>query len=216
MLTEVADTGVGVEEENLAKVFEPFYTTKKTGAGTGLGLSTVYGIIKQTGGFVFPTSRPGAGTTFRIYLPRHREAAPAAELPRAAAEARAVRDLTGKGVVVLVEDEAPVRRFAARALQNKGYEVLQAESAEEALELVRRHDGPIDLAITDVVMPGMDGPSLVAEVRKTRPELRVIFISGYAEEVFENTLEPGFAYSFLPKPFSLKELAGRVKQVLAE
>ena len=172
VLIEVADSGVGIAEENLAKIFEPFFTTKKVGQGTGLGLSTAYGIIKQTGGFVFPESKPGDGATFRIFLPRFDIGAAGIAVERAAdEESRASRDLTGKGVVLLVEDEAAVRRFAARALEAKGYEVLQAESAEEALPLLDSHEGPIDLVITDVVMPGMDGPSLVTEARKRRPKL---------------------------------------------
>ena len=210
---ELSDSGVGIDPANLSKIFEPFYTTKKVGAGTGLGLSTVYGIIKQTGGFIYPDSKVGEGTTFHIYFPLHvgslEEAA-----GTAVAEASLPRDLTGKGVVLLVEDEAPVRRFASRALENKGYTVLQAASAEEALELIDTHEGTIDLVITDVVMPGMDGPSLVSQAMKSRPSMKVIFISGYAEEVFESNLDPGLEYSFLPKPFSLKALAGRVKEVL--
>ena len=214
---ELTDSGVGITGENLAKIFEPFYTTKKIGEGTGLGLSTVYGIIKQTGGFIIPESRVGEGTTFRIYFPRHVPVAeePAGVTVAAGDQARRVRDLTGKGVVLLVEDEAPVRRFASRALENKGYTVLQAGSAEEALDLLGDHEGTIDLVITDVVMPGMDGPSLVAIAQNRRPGMKVIFISGHAQEVFESNLKPGLEYSFLPKPFSLKDLAGRVKEVLA-
>ncbi len=214
VLVEVSDSGVGIPEENLVKIFEPFFTTKRVGQGTGLGLSTVYGIIKQTGGFVFPSSQIGKGATFRIYLPRHDTPPEVHHKP--AADTRSARDLTGTGVVLLVEDEAPVRRFAARALENKGYTVLPAESAEEALGLLKQHVGPIDLIITDVVMPGMDGPTLVAAARKTRPEMRVIFISGYAEEVFAHSLDPNTKFTFLPKPFSLKELAGRVKEVMSE
>lgn len=164
---------------------------------------------------MFPLSEVGKGSNFRIYLPRH-EAPVEAAVRRPGADRSGSRDLTGKGVVLLVEDEAPVRRFASRALENKGYTVLQAESAEEALDVVSNREGVIDLVITDVVMPGMDGPTLVTHARKARPGLRVIFISGYAEEVFENNLDPTMRYSFLPKPFSLKELASRVKEVLAD
>ncbi len=214
VLIEVSDSGVGIPEENLVKIFEPFFTTKRVGQGTGLGLSTVYGIIKQTGGFIFPSSQVGKGATFRIYLPRHD--APPEAMQKPGADPRLTRDLTGQGVVLLVEDEAPVRRFAARALENKGYTVMQAESAEEALAMIQQHTGKIDLVITDVVMPGMDGPTLVAEARKKRPGVRVIFISGYAEEVFAHSLDPTTKFTFLPKPFSLKELAGRVKEVMSE
>ena len=212
VLVEVSDTGMGIPQENLVKIFEPFFTTKKVGQGTGLGLSTVYGIIKQTGGFIFPESAVGRGAIFRIYLPRHDAPLEAREKPTG--EPRGQRDLTGKGIVLLVEDEAPVRRFASRALENKGYTVLAAESAEEAMGILAKHDGGIDLIITDVVMPGMDGPTLVAHAHKARPGMRVIYISGYAEEVFEHSLDPTVKFSFLPKPFSLKELAGRVKEVM--
>ena len=158
----------------------------------------------------------GEGTTFRIYFPRHvATAQEPAEAGAANVEARSARDLTGKGVVLLVEDEAPVRRFASRALENKGYTVLQAGSAEEALDLLGDHEGTIDLVITDVVMPGMDGPSLVSIAQNRRPDMKVIFISGHAQEVFESNLKLGLEYSFLLKPFSLKDLAGRVKEVLA-
>ena len=214
VLVEVSDSGTGIPEENQVKIFEPFFTTKRVGQGTGLGLSTVYGIIKQTGGFIFLTSQVGKGATFRIYLPRHD--APAEAVQKVTGDTRSSKDLTGQGVVLLVEDEAPVRRFAARALENKGYSVLQAENAEEALALLQKHIGPIDLVITDVVMPGMDGPTLVAQARKSRPDVRVIFISGYAEEVFAHSLDPTTKFTFLPKPFSLKELAGRVKDVMSE
>ena len=219
---EMTDSGVGIDPNNLVKIFEPFYTTKKIGEGTGLGLSTVFGIIKQTGGFIIPESHVGQGTVFRIYFPRYD---PTADEPvgaladtvaaAAKAESDSARDLTGKAVVLLVEDEAPVRRFASRALENKGYTVLQAGSAEEALDLLGDYEGSIDLVITDVVMPGMDGPSLVAIAQNRRPGMKVIFISGYAQEVFESNLKPGLEYSFLPKPFSLKDLAGRVKEVLS-
>jgi two-component system cell cycle sensor histidine kinase/response regulator CckA len=217
---ELTDSGVGIDPDNLVKIFEPFYTTKKVGEGTGLGLSTVFGIIKQTGGFIIPESHVGEGTVFRIYFPRYvptadELASVGAKTMAAVSEENAVQDLTGKAVVLLVEDEAPVRRFASRALENKGYTVLQAASAEEALDLLEDHEGSIDLVITDVVMPGMDGPSLVAIAQTRRPGLKVIFISGYAQEVFESNLKPGLEYSFLPKPFSLKELASRVKEVLA-
>ncbi len=214
VLVEVRDTGKGIAAGDLDKIFEPFFTTKEVGHGIGLGLSTVYGIIKQTGGFIVPQSSPGAGTTFRIYLPRHEASAPAQPMPDEAAQA-GPRDLTGKGTILLVEDEAPVRLFAARALENKGYSVLQADCAEAALELLDEHDGPIDLAITDVVMPRMDGPTMIKEALKVQPDLRVIFISGYAEDVFRQSLDFELPYSFLPKPFSLEELATRVKEVLA-
>jgi two-component system cell cycle sensor histidine kinase/response regulator CckA len=203
-------------QAELEKIFEPFYTTKGPGAGTGLGLSTVYGIVKQTGGFIFAESVVGEGTTFHIYLPALKSergetaAALAAEVPAVP------RDLTGKGTVMLVEDEDAVRIFAARALRNKGYEVLEANGGELALDILGRHEGEIDLLISDVVMPQMDGPTLIKKVRTERPDLKVIFISGYAESAFREHLDEGADYELLPKPFSLQELASKVKEVLEE
>ncbi|SLN76830.1 hybrid sensor histidine kinase/response regulator [Oceanibacterium hippocampi] len=210
----VRDTGHGIAKDHFEKIFEPFFTTKEVGAGTGLGLSTVYGIIKQTGGFIVPESTVGAGTTFTIYLPRHQpEAAEVAG--EEAGDQRIARDLTGKGTVLLVEDEDPVRLFAARALKNKGYEVLTADSGESALEVVRSHQGHIDLLVSDVVMPQMDGPTLVSHVLHEYPAIKVIFISGYAEDTFRRSFDVELEdIDFLPKPFSLEELAGKVKEVM--
>jgi two-component system cell cycle sensor histidine kinase/response regulator CckA len=212
---EVADTGTGIEPEIIDRIFEPFFSTKEIGAGTGLGLSTVYGIVRQTGGFVFVDSRLGEGATFNIYLPVHGEerTAEAAQLDNGDAGAGA-RDLTGIGTILLVEDEDAVRLFGARALRNKGYEVLEARSGEEALELMIGQDRPIDLLITDVVMPRMDGPTLIRAVRERWPRMKVIYISGYAEDAFRKRLDETGAIHFLPKPFSLKQLAGKVKEVM--
>jgi two-component system cell cycle sensor histidine kinase/response regulator CckA len=211
---EVEDTGIGIPKENLGKIFEPFFTTKEKGHGTGLGLASVYGIVKQTGGYIFPESEVGKGTVFRIYLPRH---IPAPK-PAAAEHEKApvARDLTGVGTILLVEDEDAVRDFAVRALTMRGYKVLDAAGGEEALDIVREHDGPIDLLISDVVMPSMDGPALLKAVREIMPDLRVIFISGYAEEAFRNSPDKPEDYDFLPKPFSLKQLTEKVKEVLEE
>jgi two-component system cell cycle sensor histidine kinase/response regulator CckA len=212
---EVEDTGVGIPKENLAKIFEPFFTTKEKGHGTGLGLASVYGIVKQTGGYIFPESEVGKGTVFRIYLPRHVPAPTA--IPTVEPEkAPPPRDLTGVGTILLVEDEDAVRDFAVRALTMRGYKVLDASGGEEALEIVREHDGPIDLLVSDVVMPSMDGPALLKAVREIKPDLRVIFISGYAEEAFRNSPDRPEDFHFLPKPFSLKQLTGKVKEVLGE
>ena len=217
VLIEVSDTGIGIAKEHLARIFEPFFSTKEVGSGTGLGLSTVYGIVKQTGGFIFVDSAPGRGATFQIYLPRHQLADAAALNTRGAdaAEVLAPKDLTGVGTVMLVEDEDPVRIFGARALRNKGYKVLEAKSGEAALELIQTADGPIDLLITDVVMPNMDGPALVREVREIHPDMKVIFISGYTEDAFRQRLDSDSDIHFLPKPFSLKQLAGKVKEVIS-
>ena len=215
VMIEVRDTGVGIPKENLARVFDPFFSTKELGSGTGLGLSTVYGIVKQTGGFVFVSSAPGRGSSFQIYLPR----LPAAieELPARgdANEAASAKDLTGNGTVMLVEDDDPVRIFGARALRNKGYNVIEATSGEAALDLIRKASERIDLLITDVVMPHMDGPGLVREVREIHPEMKVIFISGYTEDAFRQRLDSESGIDFLPKPFSLKQLAAKVRDVIA-
>ncbi len=212
---EVADTGIGISKEHLGKIFDPFFTTKPVGQGTGLGLATVYGIIKQTGGFITVDSEVGKGTTFRIYLPRYR---PEASATAAAIEPeRAVpRDVTGQDTILLVEDEEAVRSFAARALRLRGYEVLEASGGEEALEIVREHAATIHLLVTDVVMPNMDGPTLVRAVKRLRPDMAVIFMSGYAEEAFRRNDEKAEELHFLPKPFGLKQLAAKVKDVLSQ
>lgn len=209
----VQDTGHGIEKEYLNKIFEPFFTTKETGKGTGLGLSTVYGIVKQTGGFIFADSEPGKGAAFIIYLPAHartEEEREAASKP--APPAAPVADYWGKGTVMLVEDEDAVRTFASRALTKKGYHVVAASSGQEALELLE--EGlELDLLISDVVMPQMDGPTLVKTVRESRPSLRVIFISGYAQDGF-GVAEGLEQIDFLPKPFSLSQLAEAVKSAM--
>ncbi|MEO0999886.1 MAG: ATP-binding protein, partial [Pseudomonadota bacterium] len=211
-LIEVTDTGVGIPPDQLGKIFEPFYTTKRVGEGTGLGLSTAYGIVKQTGGFIFADSEPGQGTVFSIYLPPHDGDMPEEE-PRAAERANPA-DLTGRGVVLLVEDEAPVRSFAARALRLRGYEVIEAEDAEAAVEHLADPDLAVDVLLTDVVMPGIDGPTLVKKAREDRPDLRVLFVSGYAEDVVgENPIDLPRA-AFLPKPFTLGDLHRKVKEML--
>jgi two-component system, cell cycle sensor histidine kinase and response regulator CckA len=211
---EVSDTGTGIPPDIQAKIFEPFFTTKDVGKGTGLGLSTVYGIVKQTGGFIFVDSTPGKGATFLIYLPVHQGEPIAQEQPEAK-KAEAIDDLWGSGTVLLVEDEDAVRMFAKRALEKKGYKVLEAASGEEALDLLETETGPVDLLISDVVMPNMDGPTLVRKVKGERPDLRIIFISGYAQDSLRQSIDnPDTA--FLPKPFSLKQLAEAVKTVMSQ
>src|SRR2546423_13261836 len=181
LLIEVADPGIGIPHGDLERIFEPFFSTKEVGSGTGLGLTTVYGIVKQTEGFIFVNSEPGEGTRFEIYLPRHEaeDGSPTARIE--IAEPAAGKDLTGSATVLLVEDEDPVRKFGARALRNKGYKVIEAKSGESALEALHSAAEKIDLVITDVVMPHMDGPDLVRHVRQSHPEMKVIFISGYTE-----------------------------------
>jgi two-component system cell cycle sensor histidine kinase/response regulator CckA len=206
----VIDGGVGIPQEGISKIFEPFYSTKKTGEGTGLGLSTAYGIVKQTGGYIFVDSRVGEGTQFSLYFPfcHTIEAEPVEEAPVPQLQS------SGDGIVLLVEDEAPVRAFASRALQLRGYTVIEAEDAEEALEILEDDGLHIDLFLSDVVMPGMDGPSWVRQAHKTRPNTNVIFMSGYSEEgrVERQSRIPNSV--FLPKPFSLHQLTSLVHEQL--
>lgn len=217
VLIEVTDTGTGIPKEIIENIFEPFFTTKPVGQGTGLGLSTVYGIVKQTGGFVYCDSELGRGTTFRIFLPRHvdtSEAGKAADLPNLVGQPPAPTDLTGSATILLVEDEEAVRAFASRALASRGYTVHQAATGQEALEVMEEVGGDIDLVVSDVVMPEMDGPTLLRALRTKRPELKIIFVSGYAEDAFARNLPEGEEFSFLPKPFTLKALATTVKETL--
>ncbi|MCW5698432.1 MAG: response regulator [Rhodospirillales bacterium] len=212
-VVEVHDTGIGMPPEVQARIFEPFFSTKDVGKGTGLGLSTVYGIVKQTGAHIFFDSTVGKGTVFRIFLPRYVPAEGEAVVQHAEAGPE-IADLTGSATILLVEDEEAVRAFAARALASRGYKVYEAGSGVEALEVMEEAGGKIDLVVSDVVMPELDGPSLLKELRKQRPELKIIFISGYAEDAFKKNLPEGEIFHFLPKPFSLKQLAVAVKETL--
>ena len=214
LLVEVEDTGAGIPPDVIGKIFEPFFTTKDVGKGTGLGLSTVYGIVKQTGGYIFADSDVGRGTTFRVYLPRH-IADSEQEQPQRAKKAEPSRDLTGTGRVLLVEDEDVVRSFAVRALSRQGYEVLEAASGVEAVEVMERENHRVDIVVSDVVMPEMDGPTLLKELRRTNPALKFIFVSGYPDDAFKKSLDEGADYAFLPKPFTLPQLAAKVKEQLA-
>lgn len=231
VLIEVADEGTGIPPEVLEKIFEPFFTTKDVGKGTGLGLSMVYGIVKQSGGYIYPESEVGKGTTFRIYLPRHveDEAQEASTEAEAAAlvEAGAAKqgkpatdgpeDLTGgSAVVLLVEDEEAVRRGGKRMLEARGYEVHEAGTGVEALEVLTELEGKVDIVVSDVVMPEMDGPTLLTELRKDYPDMKFIFVSGYAEDAFAKNLPADAKFGFLAKPFSLKQLATSVREMLDE
>jgi two-component system cell cycle sensor histidine kinase/response regulator CckA len=215
VLIEVEDTGTGIPHDIRDKIFEPFFSTKEVGKGTGLGLSTVYGIIKQTEGFIFVDSDMGRGTTFRIFLPRHIPSAE--EMPaivKAVEPPPPPKDMTGQGTILLVEDEDAVRSFATRALESRGYTVLSASSGVEALTLIDAKAGGIDLVVSDVVMPEMDGPTLLKELRRRKPDIKIIFVSGYAEEAFKKNLEADEEFVFLPKPFALKDLVQAVKETL--
>ncbi len=211
---EIEDAGHGIPDDVKEKIFEPFFTTKEVGKGTGLGLSMVYGIVKQTGGWIFCDSTVGKGTTFRIFLPRHIPEEKAAEVEKAPEAKAPVADLTGRGAVLLVEDEEAVRAFGARALASRGYTVFEAASGAEALDVVAEQGGKIDLIVSDVVMPEMDGPTMLGELRKRGITCKIIFVSGYAEEAFARNLPKGEDFGFLPKPFTLKQLSETVKQHL--
>ena len=215
VLVEVEDTGHGIPPEVRAKIFEPFFTTKEVGKGTGLGLSMVYGIIKQTGGYVFCDSEPGKGATFRILLPRR----PAGEVdevdePVKQEAPKPAADLTGRGAILLVEDEEAVRAFASRALASRGYTVLEAETGVDALRVAEAASEPIDLIVSDVIMPEMDGPTMLTELRKRGLSAKVVFVSGYADDAFARNLPEGQDFVFLAKPFSLKQLIETVKGLM--
>ena len=213
---DVTDTGTGIPDDTIGKIFEPFFTTKGVGKGTGLGLSTAYGIIKQTGGFIFASSKIDLGTTFTLllpaYVPSEDEKARGLEEDTEDPANQKPRDLSGRGVILLVEDEIPVRSFAARALVTRGYKVLEAGTAEEALDILEDEDLHVDMFVSDVIMPGKDGPTWVQEARERRPDTKVIFVSGYAEDVFDGGKMEIANATFLPKPFSLNQLTHTVKE----
>ena len=216
-----SDTGQGIPPHVIGKIFEPFFTTKAVGKGTGLGLSTVYGIIKQSGGYIFADSKPGEGTTFSIYFPVHRptaEDAARATLDSAPVKATAKKELWGTGHILLVEDEDMVRAVAERALTRQGYSVVAASEGEEALGLLAEQadkEEQFDMIVSDVVMPNMDGPTMARHVRKNYPDLPILFMSGYAEEQLRKSIDLD-KVNFLPKPFSVAQLAEAVGETLAE
>jgi two-component system, cell cycle sensor histidine kinase and response regulator CckA len=228
VLVEVEDTGSGIAPDIIDKIFDPFYTTKDIGKGTGLGLSTVYGIVKQTGGFIYVESEVGKGTIFRIFLPRYIPGADDVEVPQlpettapaiaisAADEIRgAAVDLTGRGTILLVEDEEGLRALNARGLQSRGYTVIEAGNGLEALAELERQGGHVDVVVSDVVMPEMDGPALMKELKKRKPDIKIIFVSGYAEDAFDKNLPDRKQFNFLAKPFTLKQLVRVVKETMA-
>jgi two-component system cell cycle sensor histidine kinase/response regulator CckA len=214
-LIEVSDDGPGIAPEVIGKIFDPFFTTKAVGEGTGLGLATVFGIVKQSDGWINVVSRPGEGAAFRIFLPVH--IAPlTVETPAPAGKTRiAPRDLSGAGRILFVEDDVSVRHSAALLLRARGYEVFEAADGEEALALAEEHAGTIDLMISDVIMPGIDGPTLLRKARPFLGAAPVMFISGYAEAEFSDFLEGETGVSFLAKPIDIKSLSQKVKQQLA-
>ena len=212
VLVKVIDNGQGIAADKLGKIFEPFFTTKRTGEGTGLGLSTAYGIVKQTGGYIFVDTVVGEGTTFSLFFPRHTARTKTAALP-AAAVAQRIKT-SADGVVLLVEDEAPVRAFATRALRLRGYTVLEADHAEAALDMLDNADLQVDIFVTDVIMPGQDGPTWVRQALKSRPDTKVVFMSGYPEDAFDDGEPEVLGAAFLPKPFSLKDLTDVVQNQL--
>jgi two-component system, cell cycle sensor histidine kinase and response regulator CckA len=229
VLVEVEDTGSGIAPEIIDKIFDPFYTTKDIGKGTGLGLSTVYGIVKQTGGFIYVVSEVGKGTSFRIFLPRHipqvddMQAPPQEPNATAIAGAQAAADaamrstttdLTGQGTILLVEDEEGLRALNARGLASRGYTVIEASNGVEALEELERRNGAVDLVVSDVIMPEMDGPTLMKELKQRNPEIKIIFVSGYAEDAFDRSLADHKEFNFLPKPFTLRQLVTVVKETM--
>ena len=214
VLVKVIDNGQGIAADKLGKIFEPFFTTKRTGEGTGLGLSTAYGIVKQTGGYIFVDTVVGEGTTFSLFFPCHTVTAKTA-VPPAAAVAQRIKT-SADGVVLLVEDEAPVRAFATRALRLRGYTVLEADHAEAALEMLDNEDLHVDIFVTDVIMPGQDGPTWVRQALKSRPDTKVVFMSGYPEDAFDDGEPEVLGAAFLPKPFSLKDLTEVVQNQLQE
>jgi two-component system, cell cycle sensor histidine kinase and response regulator CckA len=220
---DITDTGSGIAPDIVDKIFEPFFSTKEVGKGTGLGLSTVYGIVKQTGGFIYVDSEADHGTSFHIFLPRHHpelEVQPDAAATNGAArespaETKPRADLTGQGTILLVEDEEGLRSLNARGLRSRGYSVIEASNGIEAMEALEQKNGAVDLVVSDVVMPEMDGPTLLKTMRGRNPDLKIIFVSGYAEDAFEKSLPENQQFAFLPKPFTLSQLVAAVKETMA-
>nr|WP_245256501.1 response regulator [Bartonella tamiae] len=228
VVIDVQDTGTGIPKSIQEKMFEPFFTTKEVGKGTGLGLSMVYGIVKQTGGFIYCDSIEGQGTTFRIFLRRY-TLSPADEhsnspnikidVPFKNEKDSTINkntDLSGSATVLLVEDEHAVRMGGVRALQSRGYQVLEAENGVEALEILEENNGAVDIVVSDVVMPEMDGPTLLSNMKQKYPDIKFVFVSGYAKDAFAKSLPKDAVFGFLSKPFTLKQLALKVKETLEE
>jgi two-component system cell cycle sensor histidine kinase/response regulator CckA len=209
VMISVSDNGEGMDRETQARIFEPFFTTKEKGKGTGLGLSTVYGIIKQSGGYVFVQSEPARGTVFTIYFPRVDEPSDAI-----GATPVALAAVGGTETVLLVEDEDSVRQLVRETLESRGYRVLEAGNGADALTLAAAHSDPIHLVITDVVMPGLNGHELVQQLQSARPGLKVLYLSGYAQDAFPSTAAADSQKTFLQKPFTLQSLSRKVREIL--
>ena len=209
MQLKVTDTGVGMTQEVMSHLFEPFFTTKKAGEGTGLGLATVYGIVKQCGGSIWVYSQPGQGTNFRIYLPRIEPGATPLKEP-----AVATPTVRGTETILVVEDQDQLRKMTVRVLQGHGYDVLEAAGPETGLLHSASYAGTIHLLLTDVVMPGMTGPELACRMKLLRPAIEVVFMSGYSERALLDRHVTESAGAYLAKPFSPKSLAIKVREVL--
>lgn len=209
VMLAVSDTGIGMDEETQARIFEPFFTTKEEGKGTGLGLPTVYGIVKQSGGNIHVYSEPGVGTTFMVYLPRvEKEAAP---MPEHTATDEALK---GSETILLVEDEELVRELMVEVLEGRGYELVAAANGAEALAICAQHEGPIRLMVTDVVMPGMSGVELAAQARQVKPDMKVLYLSGYTNSALVAHGALGAEGHFLEKPFEPDDLARKMREIL--
>jgi two-component system, cell cycle sensor histidine kinase and response regulator CckA len=209
ILLMVTDTGVGMDAETKARAFEPFFTTKEKGKGTGLGLSTVYGVVKQSGGYIDVESVPGTGTTFKIFLPRVHE-----EISAERQHADASTTGRGNETILIAEDETSLRTLTSATLELNGYKVLQAKDGLEALEVSRKHDGPINLLLTDIVMPGMGGRALAEELGRERKDMRIVYMSGYTGQAVgsQGPVEPGSFY--LHKPFTRQALTQKIREAL--
>jgi CheY-like chemotaxis protein len=209
VMMAISDSGTGMDEKTLSKVFDPFFTTKEEGKGTGLGLSMVYGIVKQSKGNIWVYSEPGKGTTFKIYLPRVEKDAVEKEEVEATAES-----LTGSETILVVEDNDMVLGLAQTILQHYGYSVLTAQDGEEAIKVSKEHDGPIDLMLTDVVMPKMSGKEVAERLNALRPDMKVLYMSGYTGNAIVHHGVLDREMRFIQKPFTTESLARKVREVL--